>query len=106
MSQYCIIFCTVPQGDTGRKIAGELINKQLAACVNTVPGIQSCYSWKGKVCNDSESLLIIKTRTALTETVISEIRSIHPYDVPEIIAVDIMNGLAEYLAWIGESTVQ
>lgn len=106
MSQYRIIFCTVPQDDTGVKIAEDLVTRELAACVNAIPSVQSCYRWKGEVCRDSESLLIIKTRASLTDSVIRQIRSIHPYEVPEIIAVDIQGGLEEYLAWIDESTVQ
>lgn len=72
--------------------------------MNTVPGIESTYWWQGKVERDQELLLIIKTKSELVSTVANEIKSKHPYDVPEVISLPIQGGLQEYLQWIGSST--
>jgi len=105
MKQFTVMFCTAPQGETAKKIADHLVNNKFAACVNIIPGIQSIYTWKGSVCSENESLLFIKTKKVLIEKVKIEILSMHPYEVPEIIAVDIQDGLEEYLKWISNSTM-
>lgn len=104
MSRHQVILCTVPRDSTGQEIAEKLVGKKLAACVNIIRDIHSTYIWKGEICRDDENLLIIKTRASLTEAVKSEIQSMHPYDVPEIIALNIENGLVHYLSWIDDST--
>jgi len=95
-----IVFCTVPDPDIGQQIAGYLVEYRLAACVNLLPGIKSIYRWKGEVCTDSESLLMIKSRTADYRELENAIRRLHPYELPEIIAVPLNNGLPEYLDWV------
>ncbi|MCU0822992.1 MAG: divalent-cation tolerance protein CutA [Spirochaetes bacterium] len=104
MDEFIVIFCTVPSKDVGGKIGGELVNKKVAACVNIVPGLTSIYEWKGNVCNDEECLLIIKTRKALFERIKKEIVALHPYELPEIIALQITDGLEPYLGWISGNT--
>ena len=84
-------------------IAGALIDARLAACVN-VTGVQSCFRWEGAVSSEPEDLLIIKTQKRLLDRLISRIRELHPYDLPEIIAIPIVGGYAPYLDWIGEET--
>ena len=106
MSESIIIFCTAPEGEKGKEIAEHLIQKELAACVNIVPKVQSVYRWKGVICTDAESLLIIKTNKHLFQSIEKEIRRVHPYEVPEIISVDITDGYKEYLDWIENSTVK
>lgn len=103
-SPYAVVYCTVPNQETARTISSWLVEKSLAACVNTVPGIESTYWWQGKVERDQELLLIIKTKSELVSTVANEIKSKHPYDVPEVISLPIQGGLQEYLQWIGSST--
>lgn len=105
MTPYSVLFCTVPQGDKAAEIAEYLVEKGLAACVSIIPAMRSIYRWQGKICSDSESLLIMKTKKNLIQQVSVAIKSVHPYEVPEIIALDIQDGLSEYLTWIGESTV-
>jgi len=95
-----IVFCTVPDPDCGQRIADHLVEYRLAACVNLLPEIKSVYRWQGEVCTDSESLLMIKSRTADYTDLESAIRRLHPYELPEIIAVPLNNGLAEYLDWV------
>lgn len=97
---YQIILCTCPDKETAEKIANTLVTDKLAACVNIVPGITSVFSWQGQVQSDQESLLLIKTRADFYPQVESGIKSIHPYELPEIVAVPVQQGLPEYLQWI------
>jgi len=102
LPEYIVVFCTAPAGEA-EVIAGALIDARLAACVN-VTGVQSCFRWEGAVSNEPEDLLIIKTQQRLLDRLISRIRELHPYDLPEIIAIPIVGGYAPYLDWIGEET--
>jgi len=104
MKKCQIVFCTVPDEEAGKKIAEEVVQKKLAACVNIVPGIHSLYRWKGELCRDNEFLLIIKSRKKLFTRLKKRIISLHPYEVPEIIALNISSGFDQYLKWIFEST--
>lgn len=95
-----IIFCTCPDQKSAEEIAGHLITLKLAACVNIVPGISSVYEWQGKIETSQEYLLLIKSHTDKYEAIEDSIKSRHPYELPEIIAVSIERGLPEYLQWI------
>ncbi len=101
--EHIVVFCTVPSEDTGRAIAEKLVGEQLAACVNITGEIQSIYRWKGEVCRDPERLCIIKTNAALFPQLEAAIREAHPYEVPEIIALPVVDGHEPYLRWIGKS---
>lgn len=103
MTPYSIAFITVPDEETAVKIAQTLIEKKLAPCVNLIPALRSIYMWEGKLCDDKELLLIVKTKTTLQEELKSTVESIHPYDVPEVIFIDIQDGLPSYLNWIDEN---
>lgn len=98
--EYCVIFCTVPNNEVGLDIANTLVAKQLAACVNIVPGLTSIYKWKGELCNDQEFLLIIKSKKNLFANIEEAIKKIHPYEVAEIISLPLISGSYEYLQWI------
>lgn len=102
--QYFVIFCTAGSREEGEKIARRLVEGRLAACVNIVPGVTSIFTWKGAVDQAEECLLIIKTRGELIPQLISRIKSLHSYDVPEIIALPITDGNTAYLDWISEVT--
>lgn len=104
MSEHCIVLVTCPDRATGAKIAGALVEENLAACANLVDGITSIYRWQGKVEQDAEVLLIIKTRGALFDELAQRVTALHPYEVPEVIACDITAGNANYLKWIIEET--
>ncbi len=95
-----IVYCTVPDTDSGQRIANHLVEYRLAACVNLLPGIQSVYRWKGEICTDSELLLMIKSRCADYKGLENAIRRLHPYELTEIIAVPLSNGLPGYLDWV------
>ncbi|MGD8674101.1 MAG: divalent-cation tolerance protein CutA [Thiogranum sp.] len=99
-SDVIIVYCTVPDADTGQHIARHLVEYRLAACVNLLPGVTSTYRWQDKVETDTEALLMIKARSAGYAQLESAIRSQHPYELPEIIAVPVTDGLGEYLDWV------
>jgi periplasmic divalent cation tolerance protein len=98
-----IVFCTVDSEELAEQIAFELVNSHAAACVNIVSGIRSVYRWKGELCQDVELLLVIKSVAEKFEAVRETIRSIHTYKVPEVIAVPIAAGDADYLNWLRAS---
>ncbi len=102
---HTIVFITVLSPEEGEKIANSLVKKRLAACVNIVPGLRSIYRWEGKICDDKELLLIAKTTEGLFARLETEVKSLHSYKVPEIIALPIVNGSKDYLDWIDENTV-
>lgn len=104
MTGYLVVYITIPNSETGEKIANTIVEKRLAACASIVPGLSSIYHWQGEICNETELLLIAKTRDSLFERLEQEVKSIHPYQVPEIIALPIIKGSREYLDWIDEST--
>lgn len=104
MSGHLVVLCTVGKAEDAERIAGEVVERGLAACVNVVPGVVSIYRWKGKLERDEERLLVIKTRRERFEALREAIVSLHPYDVPEVIALPVEAGHAPYLAWIDDST--
>ncbi|CAD5119618.1 unnamed protein product [Dimorphilus gyrociliatus] len=97
---YSMAFVTVPSKEVGEKIGSGLVEEQLAACVNVIPGLTSIYKWQGKIEKDSELLLMIKTKTELVDQISEYIRKHHPYDVAEVISSKIDNGNPPYLDWI------
>ncbi|MBI3015970.1 MAG: divalent-cation tolerance protein CutA [Candidatus Tectomicrobia bacterium] len=95
-----LIFSTVGSREEGERIATALIERKEAACVNLVPGLTSIYSWEGKLCRQEEVLLLVKTLRRRIPDVIEIVRRLHSYQVPEIIAVSVTDGLPEYLKWV------
>ena len=99
-THYQIILCTCPDKDTAEKIARLLVTGKLAACVNILPGITSIYLWQEQIESAQEHLLLIKANKTCYQAIETTIKKHHPYELPEIIAVPIENGLPEYLHWI------
>ena len=97
-----VILSTVPY-EKSESMSRTLLDKRLVACVNTMP-VRSFYHWKGEFCDDQEQLLILKTTQKKAEKVIAAIKEMHPYEVPEIIALPVIAGHAPYLAWVHEET--
>lgn len=95
-----IIFCTVPDRDTGQRIAAHLLEYRLAACVNIVAGLVSVYRWQGEVQTDQEALMIIKATAGDYPALETALRKQHPYELPEILAVPVAEGLPPYLDWV------
>lgn len=103
-TEYLLVLSTCPGSISAKKIAQDLVSEKLAACVNIVPGVQSFFSWVGKVDKANELLLVIKTTTNEYEALEKRLNKLHPYELPEIIAVPILTGSAEYLNWISTNT--
>jgi periplasmic divalent cation tolerance protein len=104
-NKYIVVFITAPSEEVGRDIAQALLEKKLAACVNIVAPINSLYVWQGETQDDQEILLIVKTRAGLFEgELIPAVKAVHPYDVPEIIALPVLLGDQDYLDWIEAET--
>jgi periplasmic divalent cation tolerance protein len=95
-----IVLTTCPDAVSAERIARILVEDGLAACVNILPPMQSIYRWKGKIEVANEQLLVIKSAVARFPAIRDRLRSLHPYELPEIIAVPIVDGLPEYLAWL------
>ena len=105
--EYIIVLITTPSKEVGEKIANALLEKKLAACVNMMAPIFSLYTWEEEINCDDEVLLIVKSRADLFESdLIPVVQNVHPYDIPEIIALPILMGSANYLAWIDDVTRQ
>ena len=100
--KYCVVFITTPVGK-GEEIANFIVEEKLGACVNRVENISSVYWWQGKVEKDKEELLIVKTTFGKLKELTKRVKEVHPYSVPEIIALPIAEGNEDYLNWIEES---
>ncbi len=96
--------CSCPDIDTARRIAQALVDERHAACVNLLPGVQSIYRWEGAIERAEEILLSIKTTRAQFEPMTARIASLHPYELPEVLAVEVVAGLPAYLDWIVDNT--
>jgi len=103
MTDKRIILTTAGSEDEAKKIAHALVDRQLAACINIVPQIESVYRWQGKVESEREWLLLIKTTAEKSSAVRDAIRELHSYDLPECIAITIEDGSPAYLQWIADS---
>lgn len=99
-----IAFSTIDSLEGAKKIARTLVESKLAACINIIPKIHSIYEWKNEICEEEEFLLIIKTQAGRLEELKVTLGEIHPYDVPELIACPVKDGLADYLEWIFKNT--
>ena len=105
MDKFVVVLCTVDNLESAKKIARIVVEERLAACANIMQGLSSIYHWKGEIVEDSECLIIMKTKATLFEVLKNKILEIHPYEVPEIISLGIDNGFDKYLDWIKENTL-
>ncbi len=104
MPQTLLTLCTCPDADCAARIAHALVEERLAACVNRLPGLTSTYRWQGRLQEEQEHQLLIKTTADRFDAVAARIRQMHPFDVPEIIALPITAGLPAYLQWVVDNT--
>ena len=95
-----VVLVTTGSAENAEAVARALVGEHLAACVNILPGIRSIYRWQGKVADDAEWLLVIKTERARFAELETRVRSLHTYEVPEIVALEIVEGSAPYLEWL------
>jgi periplasmic divalent cation tolerance protein len=101
-----VCFCTCPDTATAQAIADVLVGERLAACVNVLPGLRSVYRWQGAIERADEALLLIKTVQAQLPALQARMAALHPYELPELVAVEVAGGLAAYLDWIAESSAE
>lgn len=104
MADEIIVLITASKQEEAAEIGRVLVDDHLAACANIVPEIRSLFTWEGKTQDEREALLIIKSRLPLLELLIARVKSLHSYTVPEIIAVPIIGGSADYLNWLRDAT--
>jgi periplasmic divalent cation tolerance protein len=104
MRPILLCYCTCPNPETALQLAERLVGESLAACVNCLPEVTSVYRWEGKVTTDSETLLLIKTPADRFEALKARLLELHPYDLPELIAVPVECGHEAYLAWVAASS--
>lgn len=100
MSDAIVVFMTAANADEARRIANELVGRQLAACVQVLPEIESVYRWNGEVQRDKEILILAKTTATQFDDLESAVREIHSYDTPEIVAVPMVHISEPYRAWL------
>lgn len=105
MTDKILVFSNCATAQEAGKIARALVDQRLAACVNIVPGIRSVYHWQGAVEDATEWTLLIKTRRSLFQNLCAELRRIHSYQVPEVLAIPVVDGHQDYLDWIDRETV-
>jgi len=99
-----LVLCSCPGETIALELARTLVRERLAACVNRVPGVTSVYLWEGRICEDSEQLLVIKTTPACYPALEMRLKTLHPYEIPEIIVIPVVTGSRQYLAWLSTAT--
>ena len=99
-----VVLVTAPDEDVGRRLARALVERRLAACANLIPGVRSIYRWDGEVRDEAEVLLVIKTVAGRISELEAALAELHPYDVPECIALEPASVEAKYLAWLVDET--
>ncbi len=99
---YVIIYITASSPEEAERIGEAVVKERLAACANVVSNLRSCYWWKGKVEKSKEALLLLKTKKAQVKKIIKRVRELHSYENPAIVAIPILAGSREYLAWVGQ----
>ena len=105
MTDARVVLVTVPDEAVGVSLVTALLEANLVACGNLVAGIRSIYRWEGKICDDAEHLLILKTTSAALSAVKVMVVELHPYDCPEVIALPVTDGHSGYLEWIDQNVV-
>ena len=103
IEQVLVVYCTAPDQAVASNIAKQLVADRHAACVNILPGVQSIYYWAGQLCSDKEVMLMIKTTRAKYAELEVALLGMHPYELPELIAVPVETGSQKYLSWVEDS---
>ena len=99
-----VCYCSCPDPATAERIANALVDERLAACVNVIPGVRSVYRWQDAVEQADEVLLMIKTVADHLDALTARVTSLHPAELPELIAVEVVGGLPAYLSWLADQT--
>jgi periplasmic divalent cation tolerance protein len=104
MSDVCVVLVTAPDAEKAAELGRAVVEEKLAACANLVPGLRSIYRWQGKVEDASEVLMLLKTTDERFEALRARIVALHPYQVPEVVRLDVAGGHPPYLDWVRDST--
>jgi periplasmic divalent cation tolerance protein len=102
---HIVVFITIDTSAHAQKLADKILSARKAACVNIIPKVSSQYWWQGKIEKADELLLVVKTRSAILDDLVALVKQNHPYSVPEIIALPIIGGNPDYLAWLDKETI-
>lgn len=104
--EYAVVFTTAPDEEEAARIARTIVEERLAGCVNIVKGIRSIYRWEGKVEDEHEVLMIVKTKRDLFNALEKRVKELHSYSVPEIISLPLVEGSEEYLSWLNNELIR
>lgn len=104
MTDVRVVLVTAPDGETAADLARKLVDDGLVACVNLVAGVRSIYRWQGRLCDDRETLMVMKSTLSRVEELIARVIELHPYDVPEVLSLPVDAGAADYLNWVRDAT--
>jgi periplasmic divalent cation tolerance protein len=99
-----VCFCTCPDAASAERLAEALVAERLAACVNVLPGVRSVYRWQGALERADEVLLLVKTTRGRLDALVARLPALHPYELPELVAVEAAGGLPAYLDWVADAT--
>jgi periplasmic divalent cation tolerance protein len=102
MTDIRLVYCTFPKSEEAESVAEDLVMSGLAACVSLSQGVRSIFRWEGKLCREDEVLATFKTTEAALDALIKRVAELHSYDCPELVAVPVVQGSAEYLRWVEE----
>ena len=104
MDDAIVVFTTCGSAEEAERVARALVDRRVAACANILPGVRSIYRWKGSIEDASEWMVLIKTRRKLFDDLVRELRAVHSYEVPEVIAVPVVAGASDYPSWVAAET--
>jgi periplasmic divalent cation tolerance protein len=104
MTDAILVLTTLPTADAAAEVAKAVVDEKLAACANILPALRSIYRWEGKIQDENEVLVLLKTRQAQYERLKARILGLHPYEVPEVLAIPVEQGNQPYLDWIARET--
>jgi periplasmic divalent cation tolerance protein len=104
MTEFIIVFITAPNEKEAAAISQTIVGERLAACINIIPSVRSIYRWQGRVEDEQEVLMVVKTKKSLFERLQERVKELHSYEVPEIIGLPLVEGSKEYLDWLGQET--
>jgi len=103
-TEYITVFITAPNEEEASKISRTIVEERLAACVNIIRSVRSIYRWQGRVEDESEVLMVVKTKRTLFDRLQKRVKELHSYEVPEIIGLPVVEGSKDYLDWLGQET--
>jgi periplasmic divalent cation tolerance protein len=99
-----VVMVTAPDEETAVSLARDLLESRLAACVNVVPGVRSLYRWEGKIAHEGEVLMVIKSTDHALAALVERVQARHPYEVPEVLVVEVTGGASRYIDWVRSET--